>query len=147
MAESSLELIADQIVREREEQSRHFQGLDTKAGIVLGFSGVLIGLGFQTTSVMGVVGLGAAVLASILAVAAFFPRRYPVLETRRLRERYAEAEARFRRVHLLDTQIRMIEETSLLIERKAVRLKVPLLSLSAGGLLFSAGTVVRMVQG
>jgi hypothetical protein len=41
----SLDLILDQVASERETMNTHAESLDTKAGVVLGFSGVLVGLG------------------------------------------------------------------------------------------------------
>jgi hypothetical protein len=38
----SLDLLVDEVRVEREAQLRHFDALDQKAGIVLGFAGVLV---------------------------------------------------------------------------------------------------------
>jgi hypothetical protein len=54
---------------------------------------------------------------------AFLPRKCPVLDTRRLRDRYLRADPGFTRLHLLDTQIRMEQGASALLDRKAFRLK------------------------
>lgn len=69
----------------------HAESLDSKAGVVLGFAGVLVGLGATAQSTVSEqvafqVGLGFAVLAALLAALSFLPRRYPVLEVARLRE-------------------------------------------------------------
>jgi hypothetical protein len=47
----SLSLIVEQVAAERETMNTHAESLDTKAGVVLGFVGVLVGLGAtaQTT--------------------------------------------------------------------------------------------------
>jgi hypothetical protein len=39
-----LELLSTEVQTEREAYVRHFDGLDTKAGVLLGFSGVLVAL-------------------------------------------------------------------------------------------------------
>ena len=41
----SLSLIVEQVATERETMNAHAESLDTKAGVVLGFAGVLVGLG------------------------------------------------------------------------------------------------------
>jgi hypothetical protein len=69
----------------------HAESLDSKAGVVLGFAGVLVGLGATAQSAVSdevafQVGLGFAVFAALFAAVSFLPRRYPVLEVARLRE-------------------------------------------------------------
>ncbi|MHB8499168.1 MAG: hypothetical protein ACYDES_14535 [Acidimicrobiales bacterium] len=69
----------------------HAESLDGRAGVVLGFAGVLVGLGATAQvavsgRVIFQVGLAAVVLAAIVAAWAFLPRRYPVLELERLRQ-------------------------------------------------------------
>jgi hypothetical protein len=46
----SLELLLDQVASERASLTGHVESLDVKAGVVLGFSGVLVGLGATATS-------------------------------------------------------------------------------------------------
>jgi hypothetical protein len=41
----SLDLVAGQVAAERETMNSHAESLDTKAGVVLGFAGVMVGLG------------------------------------------------------------------------------------------------------
>jgi hypothetical protein len=93
----SLDVIADQVASERQTMNAHAESLDTKAGVVLGFAGVLVGLGAtaQTTVSSDLtfkIGLGVAVAAAISAALAFLPRKYPVVEVLRLREFLTTAE-------------------------------------------------------
>jgi len=79
----SLAIVLAQVVAERETMNAHAESLDGKAGVVLGFSGVLVGLGATAQiAVSGTmifeIGLAVAVVAAILAAWAFLPRRYPV---------------------------------------------------------------------
>jgi hypothetical protein len=87
----SLDVVANQVATEREIMNSHAESLDSKPGVVLGFAGVLVGLGATAQSavsdeVVFQVGLGIAVLAALLAAVSFLPRRYPVLEVARLRQ-------------------------------------------------------------
>lgn len=50
----SLELVSRQVARERETMNAHAESLDTKAGVVLGFAGVLVGLGATAQSLVSV---------------------------------------------------------------------------------------------
>lgn len=141
----SLDLIASRVEAQLEHQLRHFDGLDNKAGIVLGFAGVLVAIadGFEPLAIAGRI---AAVGATLLSLWAFLPRKYPVLDTRKLRDRYLRADPGFTTLHLLDTQIRMEQGASALLDRKAFRLKlaVGLLALAvlliATGMLFFGGS-------
>lgn len=66
----SLDLIAEEADAQLRAQFRHFEGLDTKAGIVLGFAGVLVALGDKVAPPWESVGFGFAVLAALFAVLA-----------------------------------------------------------------------------
>jgi hypothetical protein len=145
----SLALVVEQVAAERETMNTHAESLDTKAGVVLGFAGVLVGLGATAQSIVSnetvfQVGLGIAVLSAALAAWAFLPRRYPVLEVFRLRQSYLMAPEEETQLHLLDTQIEMVMEAADLVKRKGrrVKLAVACLAISAG--LVVAGTLVAM---
>jgi hypothetical protein len=140
----SLGLVAAQVEKQLANQLDHFDGLDSKAGIVLGFAGVLVAVAgaFGPLQVAGKI---VSVSAALLALWAFVPRKYPVLNTARFRDRYLRSDPSFTQLHLLDTQIMMEEQAARLLARKALRLKlsVMLLALSivllAAGMLFHTG--------
>ena len=79
----SLELVLDQMAAERDAINAHTDSLTTKAGLVLGFAGILVGLSATAqpvnfSSIFFRIGLWAAVLAAFLATVALFPLfRYP----------------------------------------------------------------------
>lgn len=124
----------------------HAESLDTKAGVVLGFAGVIVGLGATAQStVSGEVafqtGLGFAVLAAILAAVSFLPRRYPVLEVDHLREDYLMASARETKLELLDTEVLMVEEAAELVKQKGRGVRASVVALAVGAALVVAGTL------
>ena len=138
----SLSRILDQVATERETMNAHAESLDTKAGVVLGFAGVLVGLGATAQAIVSdkvvfQIGLGVAVLSAAFAAWAFLPRRYPVLEVYRLRQSYLTALEDETQLHLLDTLIEMVTEAAELVKHKGRRVK-----LSVGCLATSAGLVV-----
>ncbi|MPZ93131.1 MAG: hypothetical protein GEU68_16210 [Actinobacteria bacterium] len=137
----SVDLVASQVKLQLEHQLKHFDGLDNKAGIVLGFAGVLVAIA-NGSEPLTIAGRIAAVGAALLSLWAFLPRKYPVLDTRKLRDRYLRADPGFTKLHLLDTQIRMEEEASALLARKASRLKLAVGLLAVGVLLSAAGMLV-----
>jgi hypothetical protein len=141
----SLDLISKQVASERESITGHAESLDTKAGVVLGFAGVLVGLGataqaFVERTGLFEVGLGFAVGSGVLAVASFFPRRYPVVEVLPLREQLT-AQERDTKLLLLDTQIEMVIELGDLVKGKGRSLRGALAALIVAAGLVVAGTV------
>lgn len=116
----SLELVAAEIAGELVAQERRGDALDSKAGIVLGFAGVIVGLTVQNVhDVLGEAGLAAAALAALAAGAAFLPRSFPTVGVLHLRQTYLTAELEFTRLRLLDTHIAMYEHTQRLLRHKA----------------------------
>lgn len=136
----SLTLLLDLSQGEREKQLAHFDALDAKAGIVLGFAGVLIAL---ISAIGGVWKLGALIAAFMAAgssLAAFWPRDYPVLLPNALRS-YLTSEEAFTRLTVLDTLGTMIDATSELLRHKARRLRTALASLATAALLYGLGAL------
>ena len=133
-ANSSLDLLLEINQSERHAQLSHFDSLDTKAGLVLGFAGVLIALGNETGSLIGIASIIAAAFAAGAAVASFWPRKFPSIDPTRLGD-YAVSELAFTQLTVLDTLEVMLVETQSLLEVKSRRLKWALASLSLGALL------------
>ena len=132
---------------ERERHAAHAESLDAKAGILLGFAGVVVALrGSGRESWIGIAGLLLTALAALLAVLAFAPRPFAVLEVRHLRDRYLRADARFTRLTLVDTEIEMIESTAELVRRKARLLLASLVLLLAGVACIAGGILVNELR-
>ncbi len=122
----------------------HAESLDGKAGVVLGFAGVLVGLGATaqvavSEEVIFQIGLAVAVVAAILAAWAFLPRRYPVLEVGRLRQANLTASEAETRLDLLDTQIVMVDEAAALVRQKGWRIRAAVGCLAVAAALVVAG--------
>lgn len=142
-----MRIIAAQVAAERETMNSHAESLDTKAGVVLGFAGVLVGLGataqgFISNRFLFQAGLVAGVAAGALAAWAFLPRRYPVIEVFRLRERYLTAPEQMTQLHLLDTQIEMVRQAADLVRRKGRRVKAAVVCLAGAAASVVAGTLI-----
>lgn len=133
---SSLRLISARVEAQLELQVRHFESLDNKAGIMLGFAGLLLAVagGKDGFAVLGGI---FAVSASLSALWAFLPRGYPVIDTRKLRDRYLRADPEFTDLHLLHTLIAMETKAAQLLRRKALRLSVSITFLAASILFFA----------
>ena len=142
----SLDIVLEQVASERQTMNTHAESLDAKAGVVLGFAGVLVGLG--ATAQSGVshqwtfqVGLVFAVCAAVLAAWAFLPRRYPILEVERLRQSNLTAPESETRLELLDTQIVMVKEAASLVSQKGWRVRAAVACLAIAAGLVVAGTL------
>lgn len=143
----SLPILLEQVAAERETMRAHAESLDTKAGVVLGFTGVLVGLGASAQPAISKnaafqTGLGFAVAAALLAAWAFLPRRYPVLQVHRLRNGYLTTAEPETQLVLLDTQIEMVGETSDLVKRKGRRVGLSVVCLAIAAGLMVIGTLI-----
>lgn len=143
----SLELIAREVRAERDTQFRHVDAVDAKAGVVLGFSGVLVAVGVGGFDVYRLPALTAALLAAGLAATVFRARRYPAWDLAELRKEWLRSEAVFTELSLLDTHIDMIETQRTLLHRNTVILGRALTALVTAAVLLVAGTMWNHVGG
>ena len=136
----SLEPILAEVRFEREGQLRHFDALDQKAGILLGFAGALVALTPTQVNALVDIGRGLAVVAAAAALGAFWPRRYrAIVDLRLLRERYLAADPVFTLQTILDTQIEATQGTHKTLRSKVRRLKIAMICLAAAASLVAVG--------
>jgi len=135
----SLEMVAEEVKSERQMQLTHFDSLDSKAGIVLGFAGAIVALTPGGRQLLVDLGRVAAVVSGMLALWSFWPRRYWHVDLRALRDLYLAAEPGFARLRLIDTQIGMAESVRATVTSKALRLKLSMLALAVATVLTAAG--------
>ena len=117
---ASLEQVEAEVERSREEQQKRNEALDAKAGTLLGFSGVLIGLAVGRShslwSLSGVIADGfAAVAAGIVHLAFGYPE---IGNLPRLRLRYPDPPEQTR-LTLVDTKIALYEPREKVLRAKA----------------------------
>ena len=140
-ATRSLVALIEEVRTEREFQLRHFDAVDAKAGIILGFAGALVAFApgghvlIQTARYV-------ASVSALLALWTFWPRRFWATDLRHLRDLYLAAEEQFTRLRLLDTQILMVETFGRELSRKAWRLKLAMTVLALAAILTAVGTAV-----
>lgn len=132
--EPSLHLLIEINQAERQLQLTHFDSLDTKAGLVLGFAGVLIALGNGSGTAAGIGSTILAASAAAASVASFWPRKFASFDPTRLGD-YARAELKFTQLTVLDTLEVMLMETAEMLELKSRRLKWALTGLTAGAVM------------
>lgn len=137
----SLDLLLDAVRQERAAQLSHFDALDSKAGITVGFAGGLVALSPNVSPWFRDAAVASLGLAAILAAATFFPRKLPTLDVGHLRS-YLRAEAEFTKLRLHDTHLAMIRTGSSELKRKARLLTLSVLLLGAGAVTLAAGIIV-----
>lgn len=120
-------------------QLTHFDSLDAKAGIILGFAGAIVALAPSGQHLVLELGRAMAALAGLLALWSFWPRRYWHVDLRALRDLYLTAEPDFARLRLLDTQISMTESMKGALSGKSLRLKLSMITLAGTAVLTAAG--------
>jgi hypothetical protein len=140
----SLSLLSQQVREELGAQERRGDGLDTKAGIVLGFAGIVVGVTIdKLEGPIATVGTGLAAVAALLAVVAFVPRSFPSLAVRPLRDSYLTTDEDFTRLRLLDTQIAMYQRTERLLTLKARLVTVAAAVLGVAVVLIVVGSTLQ----
>jgi hypothetical protein len=138
----SLDVILEEVRIERAAQLQHFDALDAKAGIVLGFSGAVAALAPSRHLIVGI-GRLVVVLAALGAIWSFLPRTLQLTNVYNLREKYLAAHPDFTRLNLVDAQISMMKSSKDLLEAKALRLKLAMGFLALGVILIAVGIPIR----
>ncbi|MGQ0804764.1 MAG: hypothetical protein ACT4PI_12995 [Actinomycetota bacterium] len=143
----SLDVIAREVRAERDTQFRHVDAVDAKAGVILGFSGVLVAVGVGAFDLYRLPALLSALLAAGTAGAVFRPKRNPTWDLASFRDERLRSEAVFTELALLDTHIDMIESQRALLHRNTLLLGWSLRALVAAAVLLVAGTLIDHLGG
>lgn len=136
----SLNLLLQIAMQERDKQLAQFDALDTKAGVLLGFDGVLIVISHGIDLSFQLPGVVLASASAALALATFWPRKFPALDPWALRQflTYKEESTRLK---LHDTVARSVTQGRQVLSIKARSLKQALTLLLLAALTFGAGTI------
>lgn len=138
---NSAPLIAQVVREQREELVRHLDAVDTKCGVVLGFSGAVAALGSRSATPAHAPGLTLAVIAGLLALRALLPQHFPTWEVAALR-RYLNADPTFTQRRTLDTSIEIVIRLKASIEQKIPWLRAAVVTLAVAVLATALGTIV-----
>lgn len=126
---------------------RRSAAVDTKAGLVLGFAGVLVGLTKDVQSWITVAGQVLAVVAAVLAITAFLPRYGGAVNPMTLRQKYLTTDKAVTELSVLDTRliIKERDEAALRVKARRVRMAVVILVLAIAVIV--ANSVVHQIGG
>jgi hypothetical protein len=143
----SLDVIRAELDERLADQDRKGTAFDGRAGLILGFGGVLIGLAPDDPSLLQLFGQIAAALAAGAAGWALWFRVSSALAVRPLRERYLMHEPKHTKLRVLDTRIMLYEQDEERLESKVRRLKLAVGLLAVAVVLMLAGSIVNYAQG
>jgi hypothetical protein len=141
----SLDLLLQTAIQERDKQIAHFDALDTKAGVLLAFDGVLIALSHGIRLAFQLPGIALAAASAVAALAAFWPRKYPVVEPMSLRQ-FLTYDLERTRLKLHDTIARTVMLGGEVLRVKIRNLKLALTLLVLAALTFGAGILFTTIS-
>lgn len=137
----SLHVVAPVIHEERRLQLEHFDSLDTKAGLVLAFSGAIAVLAKDVQSDLARSGVALIAIAGIVAVVSLVPRKQPYFRPLHVRNWIADPPDAVE-LRLLDTEVAMVTEAAGTIHLKSRVLAASLGLVVVGVILLGLGTLV-----
>lgn len=143
----SLRILLEQVASERQTMNSHAESLDTKAGVTLGFAGILVGLGATAQAAISAncvfrSGLVVAIVAAGFAAWAILPRSYPVIQVHPARQKLLTSAESATQLQLLDVQIKMVMEAAEQVKSKGQRVRWSVICLAVAVALVVVGTLV-----
>ena len=142
----SLDVIRTELDIRLTEQERRGGAFDNRAGLVLAFGGVLIGLSPESPTVWHILGQVAAAIAAAIAGSALWPRVSGSVGPRQLRANYLMHDPEHTKLRLLDTRIWLYERDEERLETKVARLKIAVLVLASSVPLMLMGSIVEYAR-
>ncbi|MGH9124311.1 MAG: hypothetical protein ACRDZ8_06235 [Acidimicrobiales bacterium] len=122
-SEPSLQVVAEQVSQERSLLTAHAEAYDGKAGILLGFAGVIIAVSVSDRSTLVRLALGCAAVSSLIGILVLVRRRRPfrMIDVDRLTERCGQSDAQTRHQVLVAEQ-GIVRELEGELERRSLLL-------------------------
>lgn len=120
----SLDLVYEETLRAVDAQARQAELIDARAGLVLGFAGVLAGLSLDSVDASHRLVAVPAAVAALLALATVVTRPFPGVRARALRDRYLASDPRVVRLRLIDVRIDLLSRSGRVLDRKAATLRL-----------------------
>lgn len=143
----SLDIVRAEVDAVIAEQDRRGSSFDSKAGFLLGISGVLIGLASRHADALRIAGQLAAAVAAAAAIAAMVARTTAGLDLRAIRNGYLTTEVVVAKQRLLDTRIHLYERDEERLSRKVRWIKVSVMLLAVAVALLVTGTIADVWLG
>jgi len=141
----SLGVVESVLEREDTSYRERANGLDGKAGLILGAAGVVVALIGTTASVTAIVGQALAIAAGAAAAWVIVPRIEATFAPRDLRDRYLRAAEVRTRLVVLNAQTLLHEENEARLVTKARRLRSAAVLLLGSAVIILVSAILRTV--
>ncbi|HYP23899.1 MAG TPA: hypothetical protein VEV43_10015 [Actinomycetota bacterium] len=125
----SIEVFLAEVHDQLAAQRSHVESLDAKAGVVLGFSGLLAAVAPDGNALWMDLARGAAIFAGIFALFGLLPRGYAVVDLRAFQRDFLTAQPTTAQLVLFDTQLNVLADTAGVIDHKSRRLRASIAAL------------------
>ena len=138
----SLDVVRSELDREQDSYERRAAQFDTRAGLILAASGVVVGFRATQPTLLGVLAQVAAAVAGGFAVLAFLPRVAGILSPMALREAYIHRPEEVTKLVVLDTRLTIHADDLQQLRKKVHRLRLAVYSLGIAVVLAVLGSIV-----
>ena len=141
----SLHVVMDELTRAQTSHEQRRASVETKAGLILGAAGVLVGLKSSEPTVVGIVAQVLAAAAGVLAVSAIWPRAGGALSPMAYRMAYIHKPPGEAQLRALDTHILLLEDDEEKLKKKAAWFKRAAALLALAVVIVTIGSIVDFV--
>ncbi|MBO9522017.1 MAG: hypothetical protein J7518_10815 [Nocardioidaceae bacterium] len=143
----SLTIVRAEVDRHVAEAERAGSEVDSRAGLIVGFGGVFIGLSRELQNLLQAAAVVVAGLAVLAAVVALWPRSVAeAVGARTVRDRYLAAPADVTTRDLLDARIFFLDLEEKRLNRKTAWAKFSVVAIAVSAVLMLAGSIVELAS-
>lgn len=140
----SLDVVEKELDRSSAEQFQRASALDTKAGLLLGFAGVMIALGPDAPGYLDVISQAGAVSAAFLAAWALWPQSANEVGPTALRDNYVDKSPILSRSALYATRAEHFDQNEVRLKTKVKRMRGAMSVLVASTVLSVGSTILDL---
>ncbi len=142
----TLSFLLETLQSERSQQLSHFEALDARASVIVGFAGLLMTLIPDVPKSRLLVSVAAAGVTSLFGLSSFWARSFPAIRPLPLRQVIGE-DLQWVRAGVYDQVEAMLAEGSVVLARKATRLRIALVFLLITATSTGIGLATRTTNG
>lgn len=142
----SIDIVRRELDRQAAQQATRSSSFDARAGLIVGFSGVSIGIATKPPNLLEGIGLCVAAVAAVAGVWSIFPRLGQGLIPRQYRNLLIAIPQHEAELQMLDTRIRVYELDEIALNTKVMRMRVAFVALAAATALLVAGSIERGLE-
>lgn len=141
----SMEVVRKELDAERDLQAKVADTADSRAGVVLGFSGAVAGLAVNSKVLLAIPGAILAAAAAVVAATVLWPRPKSTIDPMYLTTHYAAQDEDKTKKEVLQRRLVDYESNKDIPRSKVRRLKAAIGMLAGAIVLVVAGVTVQMI--